>query len=58
MSEPFKNIKIGKKHHEMLKEYCDKNGIKIYRAVEKWIEEIVKQNTKTDSSKKRDLYGD
>ncbi len=42
----------------MLKEYCDKNGIKIYRAVEKWIEEIVKQNTKTDSSKKRDLYGD
>lgn len=47
----MKNIKISIKHHEMLKIYCDKNGQKIYRVLEKWIEE----NCKT---KKKDIYGE
>jgi coproporphyrinogen III oxidase len=46
-----KNIKISEKHHEILKEYCDKNGLKVYRVVEKWIDEFCKL-------KKRDIYGD
>ena len=34
-----KNLKISEKHHELLKEYCEKNGLKVYRIVEKWIDE-------------------
>lgn len=49
--ENLKNIKVSEKHHQMLKEYCDKNGLKIYKLVQKWIEESCK-------SKKRDIYGE
>jgi hypothetical protein len=49
--ENLKNIKVSGKHHEMLKDYCDKNGLKIYKVVQKWIEETCKP-------KKKDLYGD
>jgi coproporphyrinogen III oxidase len=49
--ESLKNIKISEKHHEMLKEYCDKNGLKIYKVVQKWIDETCK-------IKKKDIYGD
>jgi hypothetical protein len=51
MENTQKNVKISNKHHEMLKTHCDKNGLKIYKVIEKWIEENCK-------SKKKDLYGD
>lgn len=51
MENTYKNIKISEKHHEMLKKYCDEKGIKIYKIVEKWIEENCKP-------KKKDLYGE
>lgn len=54
----LKNLKISEKHHEMLKEYCDKNGLKIYKVVQKWIEETCKPNKVNESSRKRDIYGD
>ena len=51
MENKTKNIKISEKHHEMLKTYCDKNGLKIYKVLEKWIEEYIKPN-------KKDIYGE
>jgi len=35
----------------MLKNYCDKNGLKIYKVLEKFIEDLNKP-------KKKDIYGD
>ena len=52
MKTKSKNIKISEKHHEILKTHCDKNGLKIYRVIEKWIDELNK------SKKKDDLYGE
>jgi len=46
-----KNVKISEKYHDILKSYCEKNGLKIYKLLEKWIEEKNKQ-------KKKDLYGE
>lgn len=51
MENNQKNVKIGEKHHEMLKQHCEKNGLKIYKVLEKFIEELCKP-------KKKDLYGD
>jgi hypothetical protein len=51
MENKTKNVKIGEKHHEMLKSYCDKKGLKIYKILEKLIEEVCKP-------KKTDLYGE
>jgi coproporphyrinogen III oxidase len=51
MKTNTKNIKISKKHHEILKEHCDKTGLKMYRVVEKWIDELNKP-------KKKDIYGE
>jgi hypothetical protein len=51
MENTQKNVKISNKHHEMLKTHCDKNGLKIYKVIEKWIEENCKP-------KKKDIYGD
>jgi hypothetical protein len=51
MKSKSKNIKISEKHHEILKSYCEKNGLKIYRVVEKWIDEFSKP-------KKKDIYGE
>lgn len=53
MSEKIKNknVKISEKHHELLKEYCDKNGLKMYKILEKWIEDHCKP-------KKKDIYGE
>ena len=45
-----KNVKISEKHHDMIKLYCDKNGLKIYKLIEKWIE--------TNCKAKKDIYGD
>lgn len=46
-----KNVKISEKHHEMLKTHCEKNGLKIYKVLEKFIEETCKP-------KNKDIYGD
>lgn len=52
METMSKNIKISKKHHEILKSYCDKTGLKMYRVVEKWIEGLIK------TKKSGDIYGE
>ena len=49
MENNNKNIKISEKHHEMLKKHCEKNGLKIY----KFIEKLIEANCKI---KKIDLY--
>lgn len=51
MKVKTKNVKISNKHHEMLKTHCDNNGLKIYKLLEKWIDEYIKP-------KKKDIYGD
>jgi hypothetical protein len=45
-----KNIKITPQTHKLLKEYCEKNGLKMFAFVEKLIKErcIIK----------KDIYGD
>ena len=58
MNEPFKNVKITENHHNMLKEYCDKNGLKIYKVIQKWIDDTCKPNKVSESPKKKDIYGD
>jgi coproporphyrinogen III oxidase len=49
METQYKNVKISQKHHAILKIYCDKNGLKIYKVIEKWIDNNCK-------SQKKDLY--
>jgi hypothetical protein len=51
MENKTKNVKISDKHHEMLKNHCEKNGLKIYKVLEKFIEDFCKP-------KKKDMYGD
>lgn len=46
----IKNLKISLESHEILKKYCDKNGIKIYKFIENLIVEKCKEKT--------DLYGE
>ena len=46
----IKNLKISKDVHDVLKTYCDKNGIKMYRFLEKLIVEKCKE--------KKDIYGE
>jgi hypothetical protein len=45
-----KNLKISPKHHLLLKRYCDSKGLKMFKFVEKLIEEKCKKEV--------DLYGD
>jgi hypothetical protein len=47
MENTSKNLKISEKHHEMLKKHCEKNGLKIYKFIEKLIETHC-NNKKTD----------
>jgi hypothetical protein len=51
MNDKYKNVKISEKHHDLLKNYCETKGLKIYKVIEKWIDEHCKP-------KKKDLYGD
>lgn len=51
MEKKQKNVKISDKHHEILKSYCDKNGLKIHKVLEKFIDELNKP-------KKKDIYGE
>jgi hypothetical protein len=45
-----KNLKISKDVHKILKDYCDKRGLKIYHFLEKIILEKCKD--------KKDIYGE
>jgi hypothetical protein len=46
----IKNLKISKEVHDILKTYCDKRGIKMYRFLEKLIIDKCKEN--------KDIYGE
>jgi hypothetical protein len=46
----IKNLKISIEVHDLLKKYCEKNGIKMYRFLERLIVEKCKE--------KKDIYGD
>jgi hypothetical protein len=46
----IKNLKISLEVHDLLKTYCEKNGIKMYRFLERLIVERCKE--------KKDIYGD
>ena len=46
----IKNLKIDSHVHEVLKKYCDKKGIKMYKFVEKLILEKCEE--------KKDIYGE
>jgi len=46
----IKNLKISEEVHEILKNYCDKRGIKIYKFLENLIIEKCKD--------KKDIYGE
>ena len=52
MKEPkkIKNLKIDAEVHDVLKKYCDKRGIKMYRFLENLILEKCKE--------KKDIYGE
>lgn len=45
-----KNLKITPKTHELLKKYCEQNGLKMFSFVEKLIREAC--------ASKKDLYGE
>jgi hypothetical protein len=46
----IKNIKISPESHDILKRYCDKRGMKIYKFLENLIGEKCKE--------KKDIYGE
>jgi hypothetical protein len=46
----IKNIKISPQSHDMLKTYCEKRGLKIYKFLENLIIETCKD--------KKDIYGE
>jgi hypothetical protein len=46
----IKNLKISVEVHDILKKYCDKRGIKMYRFLENLITEKCKE--------KKDIYGE
>lgn len=49
-NKDIKNIKISKESHEVLKKYCDKRGIKIYKFLEQLIYDKCRE--------KKDIYGE
>ena len=49
-TKKIKNLKISVESHEILKKYCDKRGIKIYKFIENLIFETCKE--------KKDIYGE
>lgn len=49
-NKKIKNLKISVEVHDVLKKYCDKKGIKMYRFLEKLILEKCKE--------KPDIYGE
>ena len=62
-SRQVKNLKISIEAHEVLKTYCEKKGVKIYRFLENLIIKTCSetQTSKTDAFKKKeskDIYGE
>lgn len=62
-NQNIKNLKISKEAHQVLKNYCDKKGIKIYKFLESLIFENCSDviTTKITLNKKkdpRDIYGE
>lgn len=55
MENRTKNVKISIKHHEILKLHSEKNGLKIYKILEKLIDKLVDEQPKP---KKKDIYGE
>lgn len=49
-TKKIKNLKIDKDVHDILKKYCDKRGLKLY----KFLEGLIIENCK----EKRDIYGE
>ena len=49
-NKKIKNLKIDSEVHEVLKKYCDKRGLKIYKFLESLIIEKCKD--------KKDIYGE
>jgi hypothetical protein len=50
IKKQIKNLKISPEAHDILKKYCDKRGIKIYKFLENLIYEKCKE--------KKDIYGE
>ncbi len=46
----IKNIKISEDSHKILKLYCNRNGLKLY----KFLEKLIESNCKI----KKDIYGE
>jgi len=53
-----KNIKITSITHELLKNYCEENGLKMFSFVEKLIREGCKEKTIVTTKSKKDIYGE
>jgi len=51
-----KNIKITNTTHELLKNYCEENGLKMFSFVEKLIREGCREKEKIKP--KKDIYGE
>jgi len=49
-TKKIKNIKIDPAIHEILKKYCEKRGLKMYKFLEKLIMDTCKE--------KKDIYGE
>jgi len=49
-TKKIKNLKIDKDVHDVLKKYCDKRGLKMY----KFLESIILEKCKD----KKDIYGE
>ena len=47
---PIKNLKISESTHEVLKNYCEKHGLKMYKFLEKLIID--------NCNEKKDIYGE
>jgi hypothetical protein len=46
----IKNIKISEETHEILKQYCEEHGLKLY----KFLENLIRKNCQ----KEKDIYGE
>ena len=46
----IKNIKISEESHDLLKKYCEENGLKIYKFLEFMIKKTCEE--------KKDIYGE
>lgn len=53
-----KNIKITSITHELLKNYCEENGLKMFSFVEKLIREGCKEKPTVTIKSKKDIYGE